>query len=130
MLDQADASHDDLLCHSDRDLVQFLGIISRIRRNRIDGLIQQVSLRRADLTQGPVGITDKIVAGEGTGCVCRIRGHQVIALVQTVHCPGQAGVSLCISGLPIRLGHLHPEFLQDIGEAALCNLIPLDGRRL
>ena len=130
MLNEANASHDDLFRHTDRNLVQFHGKVSRLCRDRIDCFIQQISFRRTDFTQSPVGVADKIIAGKGAGCVCGVRCHQLAVLIQTIYRTCETGVALGIPGLSVRLGHFHTEFLQDIGETAFGDNIPLNRRCL
>ena len=130
MLNQADTPHDNLFGNTNGNLVQFLGIITGICRNRVDCFIQQVSLRRADFAQCPVGAADKIITDKRTGCVCSVRCHQLIAPVNAIYRPCKAGIPLGISGLPVCLSHFYTEFFQDISKTALSDDIPLDRRRL
>ena len=93
----------------------------------VDGKIQKIAFAGADLTHRPIGIADIIAGGK---LAVFIRGKAVdegIALIQSIHSPGQGTVALGRSSFHIALCDSHAEFLQHVIYGFVRDFIPLDG---
>ena len=80
----------------------------------VDGGIHKVALAGIDFTDRPVGVADIIAGGELTILVGRKAVDEGIALIQSIHSPGQGTVALGRSSFHIALCDSHAEFLQHV----------------
>ena len=125
MLD--DGALDDLLIHIIFRGVPFHRVKLWLSAHMVDRLIEQISLGRADFTDAPVIAAHIIVGGELPVLVRGVSVNQFLAFIDTVNCARKGSVALRRSRFRIGLSHGHIEFLEDIGKAALRDLVPLNG---
>ena len=128
MLDDGDIALLHLIGYSHgRRSVQLNGVIGRLCTDRINGAVQQIALRGADLTNRPVVAADIIAGGELAVLVGVVGIHKLIALIDAVGSTGQRGVALRRASLMVRFGHGDVPLLQDVGKALVGDRIPLHG---
>ena len=96
----------------------------------MDGGIKQITLRGSDLSHRPVVIADILLGNELSVFVGGVGIHKGFALIDAVNSTGKRSITLRCAGFDIALGHSHREFLQNVEEAAVRDLVPVDRRRL
>ena len=127
MLDDSDIALDDLLIHIIFRGIPFHRVKLRLCAHMVDRLIEQISLGRADFTDAPVVAAHIIVGGKLPVLVRGVGVNQFLAFINTVNCARKGSVALRRSRFRIGLCHGHIEFLEDVGKAALRDLVPLNG---
>ena len=127
MLDDGDISFDDLLIHIIFRAISFHRVKLRLCAHMVDRLIEQISLGRADFTDAPVVAAHIVVGGKLPVLVRGVSVNQFLAFIDTVNCARKGSVALRRSRFRIGLCHGHIEFLEDVGKAALRDLVPLNG---
>ena len=125
VLDDGDIALLHLIGYSHgRRSVQLNGVIGRLCTDRINGAVQQIALRGADLTNRPVVAADIIAGGELAVLVGVVSIHKLIALIDAVGSTGQRGVALRRSDLTVALSDGDIEFLEDVGKALIGYTVP------
>ena len=127
MLDDSDIALDDLLIHIIFRGIPFHRVKLRLCAHMVDRLIEQISLGRADFTDAPVVAAHIIVGGKLPVLVRGVGVNQFLAFINTVNCARKGSVALRRSRFRIGLCHGHIEFLEDVGKAALRDLVPFNG---
>ena len=92
--------------------------------------IKKIAFRRFDFLYSPIGITDVFFGSKLAVFIRIIDVFQLSALVNTILGSSQRSIALRLAGFRIRLCNRYGEFLEDIVETALSDLIPLDRNRL
>ena len=125
VLDDGDIALLHLLGNShSRRSVQLNGVIGRLCTDSINGAVQQIALRGADLTNRPVVAADIIAGGELAVLVGVVSIHKLIALINAVGGTGKRSVALRRSDLTVTLGDGDIEFLEDVGKALIGYTVP------
>ncbi|EJW96051.1 hypothetical protein EVA_15842 [gut metagenome] len=86
--------------------------------------IKQISLRRRNLTDSPVIITNIFFCGKLSVLVRHIFIYKSIAFINAIHCTGKRSISLCFALFSIAFGYGYSKLLQHIVECSVCYLIP------
>ena len=106
------------------------GIKLRLCTDLMNGGIKQITLRGSDFSHRPVFIADILLGDELSVLVGGVGIHKGFALIDAVNSTGKRSITLRRAGFDIALGHGHEEFLQNVEEAAVRDLVPVDRRRL
>ena len=130
VLDDGDIALYDLLSYIICRLIMLHGIELRLCADLMDGGIKQITLRGSDLSHRPVVIADILLGNELPVFVGGVGIHKGFALIDAVNSTGKRSITLRCAGFDIALGHSHREFLQNVEEAAVRDLVPVDRRRL
>ena len=130
VLNNGDITLYDLLGHIICRLIMLHGIELRLCADLMDGGIKQITLRGSDLSHRPVVIADILLGNELPVFVGGVGIHKGFALIDAVNSTGKRSITLRCAGFDIALGHSHREFLQNVEEAAVRDLVPVDRRRL
>ena len=126
MLDDGDIALNDLLIHIICGRVVLNGIKFWLCPYMVDGFIKQIALGRADFTDAPIVTADIILGRELSVFIGGVGVNQFLALVDAINRTCQSSVALRISCFHIGFRHGYIEFLEDVGKAPFCNLIPLN----
>ena len=86
--------------------------------------VKQIALGRADFSDRPVIIADIIICGKLSVSVCGVSVDQLLALIDAINCTGNGSIPLGCPGFSVCLCDSYIEFFEDVGKAALCDLIP------
>ena len=89
--------------------------------------IQKIALGRADFTDAPVIAAYIILGRELTVFIGGIGVNQFLAFVDAVNCTCKGSIALrCAACFHIGFSHGHVELFKDVGEAAVCDLVPFN----
>ena len=130
VLDDGDIALCDLLGHFICRLIMLHGIKLRLCTDLMDGGIKQITLRGSDFSHRPVVIADIFLGNELPVFVGGVGIHKGFALIDAVNSTSKRSITLRRAGFSIALGNGHGKLLQNIEEAAVRDLIPVDRRRL
>ena len=130
MLDDGDIALYDLFGHIICRLIMLHGIELRLCADLMDGGIKQITLRGSDLSHRPVVIADILLGNELPVFVGGVGIHKGFALIDAVNSTGKRSITLRRAGFGIALGNGHGKLLQNIEEATVRDLVPVDRRRL
>ena len=106
------------------------GIKLRLCTDLMNGGIKQITLRGSDFSHRPVVIADIFLGNELPVFVGGVGIHKGFALIDAVNSTSKRSITLRRAGFSIALGNGHGKLLQNIEEAAVRDLIPVDRRRL
>ena len=120
----------DLLGHIICRLIMLHGIKLRLCTDLMDGGIKQIALGGCDFSHRPVVIADILLGNELSVLVGGVGIHKGFALIDAVNSTGKRSITLRCAGFSVALGNDHGKLLQNIEEAAVRDLVPVDRRRL
>ncbi len=106
------------------------GVKLRLCTDMVNGRIKQVPFARLKLFNRPVIPADIFLACKLTVFISIVHIYKLFALENTVLCTRQRSVPLWESFFGVALGNGNSKLLQNIGEAAACNLFPKNRRSL
>ena len=130
VLDDGDIALCDLLGHIICRLIMLHGIKLRLCTDLMNGGIKQIALGGCDLPHRPVVIADILLSNELPVFVGGVGIHKGFALIDAVNSTGKRSITLRRAGFNIALGDGHVKLLQNIEEATVRDLVPVDRRRL
>ena len=130
VFDDGDAAHLYCFQNIQRGAVQFHGVELGFGPDVMNGTIQQIALGRRNFTDAPIIAADVISGDKLTVGVGGVGVDQLVALIHTVFCACQRGITLGSAGGCIRLGNGSAPLFQDIGEALVGYAVPLNGSGL
>ena len=130
MLNNGDITLYDLLGHIICRLIVLHGIKLRLCTDLMNGGIKQIALGGCDLSHRPVVIADILLGNELPVFVGGVGIHKGFALIDAVNSTGKRSITLRRAGFDIALGDGHVKLLQNIEEATVRDLVPVDRRRL
>ena len=130
VLDDGDIALYDLLSYIICRLIMLHCIELRLCADLMDGGIKQITLRGSDLSHRPVVIADILLGNELSVFVGGVGIHKGFALIDAVNSTGKRSITLHCAGFSVALGNGHGKLLQNIEEAAVRDLVPVDRRRL
>ena len=130
VLNNGDITLYDLLGHIICRLIMLHGIKLRLCTDLMNGGIKQIALRGSDLSHRPVVIADILLGNELPVFVGGIGINKGFALIDAVNSTGKRSITLRCAGFDIALGDGHVKLLQNIEEATVRDLVPVDRRRL
>ena len=130
VLNNGDITLYDLLGHIICRLIMLHGIKLRLCTDLMNGGIKQIALRGSDLSHRPVVIADILLGNELPVFVGGIGINKGFALIDAVNSTGKRSITLRCAGFSIALGNGHGKLLQNIEEATVRDLVPVDRRRL
>ena len=130
VLNDSDITLYDLLGHIICRLIVLHGIKLRLCTDLMDGGIKQITLRGSDFSHCPVVIADILLGNELPVFVGGVGINKGFALIDAVNSTGKRSVALCRAGFSITFGNGHRKLLQNIEEAAVRDLVPVDRHRL
>ena len=130
VLDDGDIALYDLLSYIICRLIMLHGIELRLCADLMDGGIKQITLRGSDLSHRPVVIADILLGNELPVFVGGVGIHKGFALIDAVNSTGKRSITLRCAGFSVALGNGHGKLLQNIEEATVRDLVPVDRRRL
>ena len=120
----------DLLGHIICRLIMLHGIKLRLCTDLMDGGIKQITLRGSDFSHRPVVIADIFFGNELPVFVGGVGIHKGFALIDAVNSTGKRSITLRRADFSVALSNGHRKLLQNIEEAAVRDLVPVDRRRL
>ena len=126
MLDNGDIALDNILGHIFGGAIVLHRVERGLCSDVINGGVQQITLGRIDLPNGPVIAADVVIRGELTVTVCGVAVHQRVALIHTVDRPGKRGVALGCACGAVALSHGSVPLFKDVGKALFRHLVPLN----
>ena len=106
------------------------GIKLRLCTDLMNGSIKQIALGGCDLSHRPVVIADILLGNELPVFVGGVGINKGFALIDAVNSTGKRSITLRRAGFSVALGNGHGKLLQNIEEAAVRDLVPVDRRRL
>ena len=130
VLDDGDIALCDLLGHIICRLIMLHGIKLRLCTDLMNGGIKQIALGGCDFSHRPVVIADILLSNELPVFVGGVGIHKGFALIDAVNSTGKRSIALRCAGFSIALGNGHGKLLQNIEEATVRDLVPVDRRRL
>ena len=130
VLDDGDIALCDLLGHIVHRLIVLHGIKLWLCADLMDGGIKQITLRGSDLSHRPVVIADILLGNELPVFVGGVGINKGFTLIDAVNSTGKRSITLRRAGFSVALGNGHGKLLQNIEEAAVRDLVPVDRRRL
>ena len=130
VLDDGDIALCNLLGHIICRLIMLHGIKLRLCTDLMNGGIKQIALRGSDLSHRPVVIADILLGNELPVFVGGVGIHKGFALIDAVNSTGKRSITLRRAGFSVALGNGHGKLLQNIEEATVRDLVPVDRRRL
>ena len=130
VLDKGDISLDNLLDYIIGSQVMLHRVKLRLCADMVNGRIKQIAFARLKLLYRPVIPADIFLACKLTVFIGIVHIYKLFALEDTVLCTRQRSVPLWESLFSVALGDGNGKLLQNIGEAAACNLFPFHGRCL
>ena len=130
VLDDGDIALCDLLGHIICRPIMLHGIKLRLCTDLMNGGVKQIALGGCDLSHRPVVIADILLGNELPVFVGGVGINNGFALIDAVNSTGKRSVALCRAGFSITFGNGHGKLLQNIEEATVRDLIPVDRRRL
>ena len=130
MLDDGDITLYDLLGHIICRLIMLHGIKLRLCTDLMNGGIKKIALGGCDLSHRPVVIADILLGNELPVFVGGVGIHKGFALIDAVNSTGKRSITLRRAGFDIALGDGHGKLLQNIEEATVRDLVPVDRRKL
>ena len=126
MLDNSDISLDNLLIHIIFDRIIFHLIKFWLCTDFMNSRVKKIPLGRTDFSDCPVIAAHIILGRKLTVFVGGVGVNQFFALVNAINRTCQRCVPLRCSCFCIGLSYRHIEFLENILETAVCNLIPFN----
>ena len=130
VLNNGDIALHNLLGHIVRRLIMLHGIKLRLCTDLMNGGIKQITLRGSDFSHCPVVIADILLGNELPVFVGGVGIHKGFALIDAVNSTGKRSITLRRADFSVALSNGHRKLLQNIEEAAVRDLIPVDRRRL
>ena len=130
MLDNGNVALDNRLVYIIGGMVMLYGVSQSFCADMVDSRIKQIAFAWFKLLYRPVIAADIFLCGKLTVLIGKILVYKLFALENPVFRPCKGSVPLRCSGLGVALGYGYGKFFQDIVYAAVCNLVPLDGRCL
>ena len=130
MLDDGDIALCYLLGHIICRLIMLHGIKLRLCADLMDSGIKQITLRGCDFSHRPVVIADIFLGNELPVFVGGVGIQKGFALIDAVNSTGKRSITLRRAGFSVALGNGHRKLLQNIEEAAVRDLVPVDRCRL
>ena len=124
MFDDRNISLDYLFIYIVGGTVQLYGIKLRLCPYMMNSFIKQIAFRWADFTDTPVIAAHIVICGKLSVSVCGVSVNQLFALIDAINCTGKGSIPLGCPGFSICLCDSYIEFFEDVGKAALCDLIP------
>ena len=106
------------------------GIELRLCADLMDGGIKQIALGGCDLSHRPVVIADILLGNELPVFVGGVGIHKGFALIDAVNSTSKRSITLRRASFSVALGNGHGKLLQNIEEATVRDLVPVDRRRL
>ena len=130
VLDDGDITLYDLLGHIICRLIMLHGIKLRLCTDLMNGGIKQIALGGCDLSHRPVVIADILLGNELPVFVGGVGINKGFTLIDAVNSTGKRSITLHRAGFSVALGNGHGKLLQNIEEAAVRDLVPVDRCRL
>ena len=130
VLNNGDITLYDLLGHIICRLIMLHGIKLRLCTDLMNGGIKQIALGGCDLSNRPVVIADILLGNELPVFVGGVGIHKGFALIDAVNSTGKRSITLRCAGFSVAFGNGHGKLLQNIEEATVRDLVPVDRRRL
>ena len=130
VLNNGDIALYDLLGHIICRLIMLHGIELRLCTDLVNGGIKQIALGGCDLSHRPVVIADILLGNELPVFVGGVGINKGFTLIDAVNSTGKRSITLRRAGFDIALGDGHGKLLQNIEEATVRDLVPVDRRRL
>ena len=126
MLDDSDIPFHNLFSYIIGSQIMLYFIEFRVCSNFVNSLIKQISFRRCDFSDRPIGIADIFFCCKLPISICDILIYQCFAFVDTINRTCKCSIALCCAFLLVTFGHCHCEFLQNVAEITLCHRLPLN----
>ena len=126
MLDDSDIPFHNLFSYIIGSQIVFHFIEFRVRSNFVNRLIKQISFRRCDFSDCPIGIADIFFRCKLPIRIGHIFIYQCFAFVDTINCTCKCRIALCCAFFLVTLSYSHCEFLQNVTEITLCHRLPLN----
>ena len=130
VLDDGDIALYDLLGHIICRLIMLHGIKLRLCTDLMNRGIKQIALGGCDLSHRPVVIADILIGNELPVFVGGVGIHKGFALIDAVNSTGKRSITLRRADFSVALSNGHRKLLQNIEEATVRDLVPVDRRRL
>ena len=130
VLDDGDIALDNLLGHIICRLIMLHGIKLRLCTDLMNRGIKQIALGGCDLSHRPVVIADILLGNELPVFVGGVGIHKGFALIDAVNSTGKRSITLRRADFSVALSNGHSELFQNVQEVTICDLVPVDRRRL
>ena len=130
VLNNGDITLYDLLGHIICRLIMLHGIKLRLCTDLMNGGIKQIALGGSDFSHRPVVIADILLGNELPVFVGGVGIHKGFTFIDAVNRTGKRSITLRCAGFSIALGNGHGKLLQNIEEATVRDLVPVDRHRL